>query len=604
MSMSIQRRLDLQQQRESGLLALIHSAQDLSKHLDLKSLLRAIVSRARALLGSEVAWLSTYDHDLGKMHVLAADGAISQSTNQMIAGKNFGVASVVWETHLPFTTQDYLSDKRFPHEPTLDKTFREEGITALAGVPLIWEDEVIGLLFVADRYHRTHTALSISILSTLATHATVAIKNAKSFEQASNALKGAECARLELDRYSRAVQIASDAHAQMTSLLARGASLSSICESISNILGAAVLVLDEAAQLVSCANPPNQTSKRVLEYKAYSEVSNSLAQSIHLSRQLGHSIVVFKEDSEICRVIAIIGGEDVLGSIVIYRPEDLDEVGVRTFERCASVVGISLLAQERTESAKSRHVSLLVNSLISMRQDSRTTLISEADRLGLDLSNPITLILIEQDNQSAAYIARRLRNDVDLFTLIFDEVDGILVFICSATAATEYCRSIDSCIRRQVGTAYRGVISRPASSAEIPALFSALRRAINVLGRLGVQAHIISQNEMAMYSTLFETQDQASLQDYLNATIGSLMAHDQKRGSELTRTLLMYFDNNQNANQTAKRLGIHVNTVHQRLDGVEKLIGYLGNASRALEIHVALRLWSLITPAFVDRVPH
>jgi GAF domain-containing protein len=35
----------------------------------------------------------------------------------------------------------------------------------VAGVPLLWEDEVIGLLFVADRYHRTHTAQNISILS-------------------------------------------------------------------------------------------------------------------------------------------------------------------------------------------------------------------------------------------------------------------------------------------------------------------------------------------------------------------------------------------------------------------------------------------------------
>ena len=36
-----------------------------------------------------------------------------------------------------------------------------EGIGALVGVPLIWEGEVIGLLLVADRYHRMDTAQSI-----------------------------------------------------------------------------------------------------------------------------------------------------------------------------------------------------------------------------------------------------------------------------------------------------------------------------------------------------------------------------------------------------------------------------------------------------------
>jgi hypothetical protein len=43
-------------------------------------------------------------------------------------------------------------------------------------------------------------------------------------------------------------------------------------------------------------------------------------------------------------------------------------------------------------------------------------------------------------------------------------------------------------------------------------------------------------------------------------------------------------------------MGIHVNTVRQRLATSEDLVGHWGHASRALEIHVALRLWSLSTP--------
>ena len=62
-------------------------------------------------------------------------------------------------------------------------------------------------------------------------------------------------------------------------------------------------------------------------------------------------------------------------------------------------------------------------------------------------------------------------------------------------------------------------------------------------------------------------------------------------------TLLAYFDSNQNAKLTAQRLRIHVNTVRQRLATIEDLLGHWGNASRALEIHIALRLWSLGSPA-------
>jgi len=104
---------------------------------------------------------------------------------------------------------------------------------------------------------------------------------------------------------------------------------------------------------------------------------------------------------------------------------------------------------------------------------------------------------------------------------------------------------------------------------------------------------VVGQNEMALYSTLFETHDRASLAGFLDATIGVLTGYDRKRGTELAGTLLHYFDCNQNAKLAAQRLGIHVNTVRQRLATIEDLIGHWGSATRALEIHVALRLWSL-----------
>jgi DNA-binding PucR family transcriptional regulator len=112
-----------------------------------------------------------------------------------------------------------------------------------------------------------------------------------------------------------------------------------------------------------------------------------------------------------------------------------------------------------------------------------------------------------------------------------------------------------------------------------------------------VQGRIVGQHELAIYSTLFETHDRASLASFLDATIGPLLSHDQKRGSDLAATLLAWFDCNQNARTTAQRMGIHVNTVRQRLATVEDLLGHWGHASRALELHIALRLWSLGTPA-------
>ena len=598
MAMAVRNRLELQQQRERGMLAVIDSAQDLSSRLDLTGLLSAIVSRARNLLGSHVAWLSTYDADRGEYQVLVADGALSQSTSCMVAARDRGVGSVLMSTRLPFTTPDYLHDKRFVHDPKLDDTFRAEGIAALVGVPLIWEEEVIGLLFVADRYHRMHTAQSISILSTLATHGAVALKNANDFKRASAALEKAEQARAELERHVRSIQAAAEAHEQMTTLLAKGASLATLCQSIAQLLGGSVLVLDEASQVTSSAASAGYTGTGMQNYAPQQDSSADLARALQLSRQMGRSVLAYKNegdgDGESCRVMAVIGGDDVLGSMALFHRGELDDVSIRTFERSSSVVGIVLLSHERMEATKSRGVSTLLRSLVSQRQDEPALMANNAERHGVDLSQPVSLMLVEMDGPSAGYAARRFRSLTPIANVLVDEIDGILVMLCAATRAPDVRQTVSSWARVELGTVHRGVLSRPVSGpAEIPALYATLKRALGVLRRIGVHGQVVNQNELALYSTLFETHDQASLGAFLDATIGALISHDRKRASGLAPTLLCYFDSNQNAKLTAQRLQIHVNTVRQRLATIEDLLGHWGSASRALEIHIALRLWSL-----------
>lgn len=594
MAMAVRNRLELLQEREHGLMAVIESAQDLSSRLNLKGLLSAIVSRARNLLGSDVAWLTVYDAERDEFHVLLADGALSQGTSGMMASRDRGVVSVVMSTRLPFTTPDYLHDKRFTHDAKLDDTFRDEGIAALVGVPLIWESEVIGLLFVADRYHRMHTAQSIAILCTLATHGAVALKNARDFERVSTALERADSARAELERHLRSIQAATDAHEQMTSLLARGASLSTLCQSVAQLLGGNVLVLDEAAQVVSRGEATGYAGTGAPTYAPHGEHSAELARALGLSREKGRSVVAYVADGESCRVMPVIGGDDILGSAVLFHRGELEEIAVRTFERSSSVIGIVLLSQQRMEATKNRSASTLLRALVWPRQDELAVLENRAERHGLDLARPLALLLVEMDGPSAGYAARRFRTMTPLANALVDEIDGILVVLCSATGAPDVRQDVTAWARREIRTGHRGVLSRPVTGpAEIPALYATLKRALAVLGRIGVQNQIVGQNDLALYSTLFETHDRTSLASFLEATIGPLISHDRKRNAELTATLLSYFDNNQNAKTTAQRLGIHVNTVRQRLATIEALLGHWGNASRALEIHIALRLWHL-----------
>ena len=189
MAMAVRNRLELQQERERGMLAVIESAQDLSGRLDLNDLLSAIVSRARNLLGSDVAWLSTYDAESDEFRVLVTDGAMAQGTSGMVARRDRGVVSVVMSTRLPFTTPDYLHDRRFSHSTQARRHVPRGGHRGARRR-------------AADLGRRGRSACCSSptdttactrrrprrCCRTLATHAAVAIKNARDFEHANAAL--------------------------------------------------------------------------------------------------------------------------------------------------------------------------------------------------------------------------------------------------------------------------------------------------------------------------------------------------------------------------------------------------------------------------------
>lgn len=594
MAMAVRNRMEVLQQREQGMVALMESAQDLSEQLELASLLAAIVDRTRRLLGSDMAWISELDDACGVFRALTSEGGLTRSSMAMSIRSDRGVASVVMSTRMPFTTPDYLHDTRFNHDPRFDDVFRVEGICALVGVPVIWQDEVIGLLFAADRYPRVHTTQNIAILRTLATHCAVALKNARDFERINTALGKADEARSELERHVRGVQAAADAHEEITLLLARGASLATLCQAVAGLLGGSLLVLDEVHQIISQGVADGYGGTAAQRYQPHGERSADLARALRQARLTGRSAQAYEADGEICRVMPVIGGDDALGAIVLFHQTPLEEVAERTFERSSSVIGIVLLSQERQAASNHRGMSALMRALVSPRQDELAVLRNRAERFGLDLAQPLSLMMIELHGPSAGFVSRRLLQMPESRPCLIDDIDGIVVVLCGTTRALELRQALSQWIHGEVGKAYRGVVSRPmASPAELPAVFATIKRSMDILRRLGLQEQFISQNELALYSTLFETHDASSLEQFLEASIGPLIQHDRKRHTALTTTLLCFFDCNQNARTTAQRLDIHVNTVRQRLTTIEGLLGHLGQASRALEIHVALRLWSL-----------
>jgi DNA-binding PucR family transcriptional regulator len=109
------------------------------------------------------------------------------------------------------------------------------------------------------------------------------------------------------------------------------------------------------------------------------------------------------------------------------------------------------------------------------------------------------------------------------------------------------------------------------------------------LGRGGTPA---SADELGFFGLLVgEGRD---VRGFVDATLGAVLDYDARRGTDLRGTLQAYYDAGCSPARAAEALGVHVNTVAQRLDRVGRLLGGdWATPTRSLEVQLALRLHGL-----------
>src|SRR3546814_10018507 len=120
--------------------------------------------------------------------------------------------------------------------------------------------------------------------------------------------------------------------------------------------------------------------------------------------------------------------------------------------------------------------------------------------------------------------------------------------------------------------------------------YSNLKRCLRFLRALGRFGQIFKECELSLYAVLFKSQNADEITACLASILGDLYDGRDSRRGELAKTLLAYLDGGHNARSAAKCLGVHINTVHQRLDAIDALLGDWRASTRVLELPMALRL--------------
>ncbi|SMH47222.1 helix-turn-helix domain-containing protein [Mesorhizobium australicum] len=577
-TMRLRDNFELKRKREIELSALYATARDLSALRDTDQILQAIVQRARQLVGSDIAYLSAADEEHGDFFVRTTEGVVSQDFARIRVPRNIGVCGSVARTRRPFYSSNYSGDHNFDHDAGIDRAIRGEGIVSILGIPLELEAYVMGVLFVGDRYVRSYTPQEMAVLSSLGTFAALAIENARLLEEAQRALLLAKEANAALRTKADDIEQAAVAHEQLTELIARGGSLDDLVNRVSNLLKGQAGVVDESRNLISGA-----VADRLSD--------DALAKAVRESDRIGRAVSLPAADGSVTVVTAVMGGSARLGALVFTRNRPLSAPETRTLERSAIVTGIVLLSLDRIAQIAHRNVADTVSALLRGTTDPFSP--ESARRLpsGISLSWPVTVMLVELATITSAQASSALRSTLAGRDTIFAEFNGDLAIVTNAPEPGALANRISEKLEEAFGHRLSIVISDPIATLDkVPAEYESLRRCFGLMRGLNQHGRVVFEKTLSVYALLFHNKGENAVDLFLRSTIGSLIEHDERRKSQLAATLLAYLDAGRSAQKAAEMLGIHVNTMRQRLDTISLINPDWADPSKTLEVHIALRL--------------
>lgn len=580
--------------REKETQALFDSARDLSSLREVDEVLEAIAARARVLLGTDTAYLALVDPATGEALMRITLGTVTTPIETVRQSPGLGVGGRILHTGRPYATANYLRDTTLRRDPAVTDAVVEDGLISIAGVPMRLREDVVGLLFVANRYERRFEQSEIALLSSLADHASIVIDNARLFARTEASAQELREANAELARYGRALERAGAAHEQLMPMALRRADVGELAGTVARMLDGTVTVVDGRGRVITTTGGPTETGALPPDPDpptAGADTRPGVARRVPPVDGAAQAWAV-----------PVQAGPESFGTLLFTARTDLADTDVRTLERAAQTAALLLLMERGVSAAEQQMRGELIDDLLAEREPDWDSFRRRSARsAGLDLSAPHTVLVLTATGATRRQLLRAAAEYAAPRRGLATEHAGRVVLLLpgvdSATAAArvpgELSRSID-------GEVTAGVAG-PAGGAEaVRGLHREADRCHRLLLALGRTGQGAGTAELGVLGLVLESTSQPQMARLLDETLGPVLRYDADNGSLLRETLDGYFAAGQNPRAAARTLQVHPNTVYQRLDRIDRVLGgaHWREPAGALTMQLALQLHRVL-----ERVP-
>lgn len=574
---------------------LFETAAQLAAELDVETVLQAIVERARNLIGTDLSYITLLDLEAGCVRMRVASGHLTSEFMAIVLPLGAGLGGRVARDVRPIYTSDYLNEPSFSHEPAVDQAVRAEGIRSILGVPLIGRRGTIGVLYVANRRVNAFADSDVELLAALAHHAALALENARLYEEAVAAARSSEVAKAEAEGLYRDLLLVNELHERLTDVLLAGQGVSGVARSLASTLDVGIVITDRSHFVLA------QTSGSGIDALAADDrgcVPQSLIVHPDVRGAIHRSSADYKAtpiDAFNWILCPVATRQELLGYIWAMLPTGRERSDVlRTaIEQAARAVALEMLRDRAALESEARLRREFLDVLLSERPVPIDVLRHRARQVWQSFSVPhrpfIVRIVSAAEGTGSLERAREIIADSrpgDFVGIYGDRLIGLLPIADPENAQNQLLRVLSALDRS--GIKANLVVGGVCRTLDEDRRVITKTRELQDLLPAPSSDRILWLEQLEVLTALFEPSGGARLQVFIDSALAPVLGLSGHQSKTLLRTLDVYYQCLGNRAETARRLGVHINTLYHRLDRLTGLLGPLDDPIRAVPLQVAI----------------
>ncbi len=481
----------------------------------------------------------------------------------------------------PVLISDVRNDPR-PHRRTMEHW----GVRAMLGVPLVFDDEVIGLIFVDNvAQEHVYTDDEVSLAELFGRLAALFIRQAL---QAARLAAQAE----ELDRQKRTLEFLADVHATLTGAVLGGADIRAVVGLLSGLAGAPVALLDEDLAVLTWTAPaalraaPPVLGERARHRPALRAALAELSAARPSTVLEPSSVSGLGRRHVVCRLL--VEGRPSGYLAVVEAGRALGDLDTKLAERGATVLALQVLSERRQIEAEGQARDDFLSDLLNSHRDV-AQLARRGLPFGVDLGEPHVLVRLAVESGEGhphASVARRhivtdlaarLGTDEPPATTLPGAVVvlvrlGAVAGVSDPDGVRAHVAAVADAVVPRVRVR-GGVVSATCREPEdFPRAHRELREVEELARSFGWSRRVVTVDELGLFRVVVSSGRVKEAVRFADDLLRPVRDHEGADGPLLT-TWRAFLAAEARVQRAAVDLRVHENTVRYRLGRIREITG-------------------------------